>query len=580
MSVFFYPNKPIDKLNELILNQDGNPLYGEIKVYKDLFDSLSKSNKDYHIWHDLSLPEHIDGYFDGKNSNPNKKITTQIDFIILCNEGLLVLEVKGGRIIYKKNQFYYSKNGVNTKCSDPFSQSNGQKYTLKSKILHEYKGFFSSAVAFPHLEIKFSSKIHNEMQLWSAYTAKKHHDDSIENFILNWINTEKEMHRAKGRNFTGFTNLQIKQIIRDLSPEVYDENPLHSVKSTYKWLEVQNLEILEGLQKNNRIMIEGPPGTGKTTYALAFADRLKRKRGLYLCWNNLLKYSIKCRVEKRKLSSNLDVYTYQEFIQKKGKLRFDDLLNISEIEYFKKTQEVVNTIKDNQADRKYDYIILDEAQDYVEKGVELILNELCGKNSNGLNNGNILFLYDIDQSYSWNGRNVLEDIDYLSEYFAHYELHEIKRSSQKLDVRKLALEVLDHGTLTFTSESIKIEEFDSFKNAKNKLLKKYLHNIRNTNSSLLGKDCVVLGESTFYKSENRIYFPNEFIVSDMEELTKNNVCDTKNVLKHTSILKYKGLESKNVFLFTTKPNSYNIYELYIGITRAINYLHIFIINES
>ena len=42
-----------------------------------------------------------------------------------------------------------------------------------------------------------------------------------------------------------------------------DENPLLSVNDTYEWLEVQNLEILEGLQKNDRIMIEGPPGSGK-----------------------------------------------------------------------------------------------------------------------------------------------------------------------------------------------------------------------------------------------------------------------------------------------------------------------------
>lgn len=580
MSVIFYPHKPLDRLEELILNQEGQTLHGEIKVYRDLHESLGKSKKEYHVWHDISLPEHIDGYFDGENSNPNNKISTQIDFIVLCDEGLIVLEVKGGHISYRDNQFYYRKNGFETLCSDPYSQSNGQKHTLKNRILNEYKGFFSNAVAFPHLDIKFTTKIHNEKQLWSAYSARKYHSDSIENFLLSWIKTEKEMHMARGRTFRVFTPLQITQIIRDLSPEVYDENPLSSVEDTYEWLEVQNLEILEGLQKNDRIMIEGPPGSGKTTYALAFADRFKRKKGIYLCWNTLLKHSIECKINNRKLSNNLKVFTYQKFIQDNGEFSFEELKDLNEVEYYKKTQIAIDKIKSKQSFENYDYIIIDEAQDFAEKGLELVLNELCGKNNNGLGNGNILFLYDIDQSYSWNGRNIREDIEYLSGFFAHYKLNETKRSSQESGIKKLSLNLLHNLDLSLTNNNIKIEEFNTFKEAKSKLLKDYLHSIRSTSSSLIGKDCVVLGESMFYNKQNNIYFPDEFIVSDMEELTIDNVCNTKNILKHTSILKYKGLESRNVFLFTKSPNSYNQYELYIGITRAINYLHIFIINEA
>jgi len=576
MSVTFYPNRNIDTLENEILNQDGKPLNGEIKVYRELYKSLGDSNKDYHVWHDIKLPEHIDGYFDGVNANPKGKTSAQIDFIILCDEGLVVLEVKGGQIAYDKNQFYYERiNGK--KCDDPYAQSEGYKYTLKDKILKEFKGFYSNAVAFPHVEVKFSTRIHNEKQLWSAYTSKKYHNESIETFLLNWIQTEKDLHQKKGRHFSGFSKKQIEQIINILSPDFLDENPLNSVEDTYEWLEVQNLEILEGLQKNDRIMIEGPPGSGKTTYALAFADRLKRKKGLYLCWNILLKHSIEGRIKERKLSRNLEIFTFQKFIQDKGGFNFDDLKDLNEIEYFNKTKSTIERIKSTE---NYDYIIIDEAQDYAEKGLELVLNELCGNNGKGLDKGNILLLYDIDQSYSWNGRDVRDDIDYLSDYFAHYKLNETKRSSQETGIKKLSIEALYNSSLSTNNRNIIIEEFSSFKDAKKRFLKEYLHNIRNTNSSLFGKDCIVLGESIFYNEDNKIYFSDEFIVADMEELTTDNVCDTKNILRHTSILKYKGLESKNVFLFTSKLNSYNQYELFIGITRAINHLHIFIINES
>lgn len=579
MSVTFYPNKTIERLEEIIKDQNGNTLHGEIKVYRELHKSLGSSKKDYHVWHDLKLPSRIDGYFDGINANPKKKTSAQIDFVILCDEGLIVLEVKGGQISYCQNQFFYGRDCKGKTCDDPYSQSNGYKHTLRQKILKDFKGFYSGAVALPHLEVAFTTRIHDENQLWSDYTSRRYHDKSIETFLLKWIQTEKDLHKKKGRHFSGFTKTQIEQIINVLSPNRGDENPLHSVEDTYEWLEVQNVEILEGLQKNDRIMIEGPPGSGKTTYALAFADRFKRKKGLYLCWNTLLRYSIEGRVKERKLSRNLEVFTFQKFIQDKGGFEFNDLKSLSEIEYFNRTKSTIEKIMSQKNFEHYDYVIVDELQDYAEKGLELVLNDLCGYNGKGLIEGRILLLYDIDQSYSWNGRDVRDDIDYLSDFFAHYKLNETKRSSQKAGIKKLSQDVLCDLKFSTKSENIKIEKFSSFREAKRKLLKEYLHNIRNTNSSLLGKDCIVLGESDFYKRDSEIYFPDEFIVADMEELTIDNVCNTKNILRHTSILKYKGLEANNVFLFTKNLNSYNQYELYIGITRAMNHLHIFIIDE-
>lgn len=147
MSVTFYPEKSLDRLEDLILNQSGKPLHGEIKIYRDLHKTLVDSKKEYHVWHDISLPEHIDGYFDGINSNPEGRTSTQIDFIILCSNGVVVLEVKGGEISYYGNQFYYRRGDSEKECT--YSQSNDYKHTLKDKILKEYKGFYTNAVAFP-----------------------------------------------------------------------------------------------------------------------------------------------------------------------------------------------------------------------------------------------------------------------------------------------------------------------------------------------------------------------------------------------------------------------------------------------
>ena len=47
-------------------------------------------------------------------------------------------------------------------------------------------------------------------------------------------------------------------------------------------------------------MIEGPPGSGKTTIAKAYIDRQVGKKGIYLCWNNLLMHYMKSILKRSK----------------------------------------------------------------------------------------------------------------------------------------------------------------------------------------------------------------------------------------------------------------------------------------
>lgn len=64
------------------------------------------------------------------------------------------------------------------------------------------------------------------------------------------------------------------------------------------WLQIDNLSILEGLRKNPRILIEGGPGTGKTTMAKAFIKRHSGLKGLYLCWTGLLASKVRLDLDK------------------------------------------------------------------------------------------------------------------------------------------------------------------------------------------------------------------------------------------------------------------------------------------
>ena len=82
------------------------------------------------------------------------------------------------------------------------------------------------------------------------------------------------------------------------------------------------------------------------------------------------------------------------------------------------------------------------------------------------------------------------------------------------------------------------------------------------------------------ETKNNLWKYNEDkIIKDIEELNEHNISDTSNKLRYSSILKFKGLEKKNIFVVITKPSELNKYEMFVGITRAILNLEIIIVEK-
>jgi superfamily II DNA or RNA helicase len=325
-------------------------------------------------------------------------------------------------------------------------------------------------------------------------------------------------------------------------------------------------------------MIEGPPGSGKTTVAKAFIDKQHNKNGIYLCWNNLLMHYTKSLLSKRQLSSNIEVTTYFRFFQKYNpSLDFKQLSSLTQDQFYELVTTTILKLETEEKLKPYDFIVIDEAQDILDRGLDLFINKFSGFNGQGLSNGNSLVLYDIDQSYTASGRNVAEIADLMTEYYCHFKINEVKRSAQNSDIRKLSSEILEHPEILDTDNfemkfsNIPLRRHKTLQDVKVHIVNNILTPIRKTDSSLKGQDCIILIESTFLRGEykGKEDLRELLIINDVEELSENNIGDTANKLRYSSILKFKGLEKKSIFLVISKPCEINKYEIFIGITRAI-----------
>lgn len=559
---------------------DGSLLAGERDMYARIVRDCENSPITWHMFYDLSLS------FNGESRQ-----SIQIDFLLLSVKGAIIVEVKGGIVSLQNGEYCYEYQGITQKMKQsPFKQADNYKWALVNHhILSLNEIFIDTVCAFPHTHLEATTSDSEIDQGYKLWTVDNHasQSDSFADFCLSVIDYDKQGLRHP---LPDLSESQLDRLIAKLAPTIFSSSNYteSSVNEILEWLRISNLDTLTSLSKNNRIFIEGGPGTGKTTIAKGYIKMFSQQKGLYLCWNKLLQSKIQYLLKEEGLSS-CDVMQYGSFLMKltRGKITYSDIEGPSE----RLLDKVVSFFVEDFPDptfTAYNYIIVDEIHDILDKGVIEILDKLSSTTRSGLSSGRYLVFFDNEQGYNSEARNLETLASLISENAAIYRLLENKRVRTNLEIVQVAEKVKDlpsyERLAPILNEIAQKKDYpisvSTFTEPKDllKFIKKRSEELHEkkccANYTLLAhsslKHIAGIGKKDIYQIITELKY--------VSELTPENInTEWDENLQFSSILAFKGLENHHIILALKKEDYLKCFELYIGMSRAIISLELLIL---
>lgn len=550
--------------NEFEFESDGERiLYRKFK-----FDGSTKS---MFVLHSVFTSHHI------------KNMSGELDFLILApNEGFFTIEVKHGRVSRKNGEWCFTNRHGKTNCkkTGPFEQQSSTMNSIRNYVLKKIKHkkemhdrferiLWGSGVAFTSMNefIDFGP----EGQSWQVLTKQ-----GLNLPIGTYISTlSKGAHREHAEKYWYEVNKarptkkdceDLVKILRgDFDINYSEINRMIDNETRIEDYTKEQFSLLDFVNYNQRCLIAGGAGTGKTLMALEIAKRKATENlnvGLF-CFNKKLGEKLDDSINN--MITNKDSIVFCGTLHKYmvNQTNSQPTGNADEHErYFSETLPMEFLIEcDNiKEDGKLDFLILDEAQDLISPNYLEVFDSIL---KGGIRKGNWIMFGDFSNQAIYSDDSV-KIFELLNSYASFTRFPPLKINCRNTK------NIAEQNTLL---TGVELPEFTSRNHGGNTVSSKYPNTKdiqKEINEILLKieKRGIPLSKVTLLSPK----VMENSILSEYEPVLQI----IKKGVQHSTIHGFKGLENSIIVLYDFDDISSVRMQrlLYVGISRATQELYI------
>lgn len=547
------------------------PFIGEkaSNAERKIFDVLSTCKLDCIILHSVGLADHT------------TKVYGEIDFVIICRYGVLCLEVKGGAIEYEKGIWkYYNRYGdLNENTEGPFKQATTGMFSLRN-FVHKHpksnfriaNALFSCGVAFP--DTSFTRKGVNFIP--EVVLDQRNISEDVGGYFKRVFNYWD----AKCKEKTGHSPQQLTDADISLLSSMLrsDFKMIPSYKGILEQIDSQILKytdeqitLFEAISNNDRIVVTGSAGTGKTVIGLEYAKRCAKRgeRVLFLTYNRMLAEYLRHKSN----DANLNITHFHGFLS-----RYIEVIEgQGSSEYYEGTlpNQFLDYCSTNEIE-KYDIVIIDEGQDLLRFNYLLCIDAIL---SNTLERGKWCILLDPNQNiYNSEFDSCFEMIN--SYQHTNFELSINCRNTKQIGSVNLALhDNFQHPKyMRVNGENVVLSPYGNIGEL-TKQLKKTIKDLVKKGVDL--NEVIILLPYRFENSSLSGENIFKSICSFKRATELDFISPLPNTLRYSTVHSYKGLEAKIIILldFDFMTDKHKLLS-YIAMSRAKTLLYVFYDSKS
>jgi hypothetical protein len=300
--------------------------------------------------HSLNLPIH------------DYKICGELDFVLLLQDLVLVLEVKGGGVACQGGSWTYTDRygEVHRSGEGPFAQARSGMFALRDRLTEEVGDRVLRDIAFGFLVVTPDVDLPRSVE-WADEAYLGHLRFTAPGGLTKALEAARRFWRGRQPGSGPLGGERHRLLTRALRPD-FDKVPSLAVRvgaleATFERLTDEQIERLDVIEGNDRVLCTGGAGTGKTFLALEVMRRAvaRGERPLYVCRSPLLASFVRSRL------ASLDLPALPVF-------------ELDALEH-----------------DKVDLLVVDEAQDLMTMGHLQRLDDVL---AGGLEDGRWTFFYD------------------------------------------------------------------------------------------------------------------------------------------------------------------------------------------